>query len=180
MVEVWKRGEREHSVLALSTPPPHAAPRGGICAAQVSPEGQIERGERRNAQAQQQVRLERTATDPLRSLAGHFQRSYARACEIVTRHRAHDGADGRHSLSVGPAAGDADGDDARPDQDERQDEVDEDEPQPRILASPILASPILASPMSKHAPHPVINAHLRDLTPLHLLKREETTALGPG
>src|ERR1700694_5339807 len=52
MVEVWRRGSGI-TRLALSSPPPPTAPRGGIDAAQVTPKGEIQGDDRGKGDAQQ-------------------------------------------------------------------------------------------------------------------------------
>src|SRR6516225_6961252 len=118
MVEVWRRGGRE----ARSAPPP-TAPRGGISATQVSPEGEVEGSDGRGGETEQEIARRRA------------RRSRAKFAVFAGGHAGEVGG-GAHgdcvqqSLGVRPRAGKLNGKDGRPNQRERQDEVDGDQSHP--------------------------------------------------
>src|SRR5262252_7005578 len=57
MVEVWRRGWGIRPALTRSTPPPHAASRGGINATQMTAKPEVDGGQRGERETEQQACL---------------------------------------------------------------------------------------------------------------------------
>ena len=118
--------------MARSAPPP-TAPRGGISATQVSPEGNVEGSDGRGGETEQEI-------------AGRGRAEFA-----VFAERGGGVHDSRVQDSLGkrPRAGERNGKDARPNQRERQNEINGDQSQPS------------ASCTTRHAADPAVCAFAR-------------------
>jgi hypothetical protein len=138
MVEVWRRGRARQT--ARLTPPPTAS-RGGISATQVSPEGEVEGGDGRGGETEQDIARRRARRDRAGRAIGVRRARIGK----VGSGGAHDG-DGPQSRGVCPRAGQRNGEGGCPNQGEHQNEID------GHLSHPG------ASRTTKHARHPAVYA----------------------
>jgi hypothetical protein len=114
---VWRRGRARQT--ARLTPPPTAS-RGGISATQVSPEGEVEGGDGRGGETEQDIARRRTR----RGRAGRVMGVRRARTGEVESGGGHGG--GTQSLGVRPRARESNGESGCPNQGEHQNEIDGD------------------------------------------------------